>query len=88
MLIDRIEIGALFAIDFDIDESVVHRRGDLGILEAFMRHHMAPVTGGITDRKQNEFVFRARPGERVIAPGHPRDGIVLVLEQIRARFTG
>ena len=37
-------------VDLDVDEEAVHRRGDLWVLEALVRHHVAPVTGRVSDR--------------------------------------
>ena len=48
--VDRINVGTLFAIDFDVDEELVHDAGGRLIFEAFVGHHMAPVAGGIPDR--------------------------------------
>src|SRR4026207_1010813 len=44
---------------------------------------MTPVAGGITHGKENWFVFPARLGKCLLAPGIPVDGIVRVLEKIR-----
>ena len=56
------------------------------ILEAFVRHHVAPMAGGVPDRQQDRF---ARPfclGECFRSPRPPMDGIFLVLEKIGARL--
>src|SRR4029077_14622046 len=47
--VDFIKIRPLFAIDFDIDEQIVHERRDLFVFERFAFHHVTPVTGGVTD---------------------------------------
>src|SRR5689334_15947468 len=49
VLVDRIEIGPLLAIDLDVDEELVHEARDLVVLETLMRHHMAPMAGGVAD---------------------------------------
>jgi hypothetical protein len=85
-LIDLIEVGPLFAVDLDVDESGVHRRGDLRILERFVRHHVAPVARRIADRQQYRSPFAARERERLVIPWLPVDRILCVLKQIRARF--
>ena len=84
VLIDRVEVGALLAIDLDVDEPLVHLRRDRRFLEAFMRHDMAPVAGGIADRQQNGLVFGLGGGERVGSPCLPLHRIILVLQQVRA----
>ena len=43
---------------------------------------MAPVTGGITDREKDRFVFPARLRERFLAPRIPIDRIMRVLKKI------
>jgi len=42
-LIDLVDIRPLLAVDFHVDEEPVHDRRNLGILEALVRHHVAPV---------------------------------------------
>ena len=54
------------------------------MLEAFMRHDVAPMAGRIADREEDRFVSVARLGERRVAPGAPMHGIVAVLLQIGA----
>jgi len=53
-----------------------------------MRHHMAPVASGIADRKEDRLVLDLGEAERRRPPRMPIDWIVLVLEQIGARFAG
>ena len=84
--VDGVDIGTLLAIDFDIDEELVHHLRRAGIFEALVRHHMAPVTGGVSDRKQDRLVCPLRFGEGFRTPCPPMDGIVLMLQQIRTRL--
>ena len=79
-----IDVGAFLAIDFDVDEQLVHHRRGGVVLEAFVRHHVAPVTGRIADRKQDRFIVTLRLRQRVGSPRPPLHGVVLVLEQIWA----
>ena len=67
--VDRVDIGPLLAIDLDVDEVLVHQRRDLRVLEALMRHHVAPVAGGVADRQQDRLV---RLPWRRPAPPRPR----------------
>ena len=53
-----------------------------------MRHHVAPVTGGVADAEENRFVITLRLLERLAAPWKPVDRIVGVLEQVRTGFLG
>src|SRR5262249_5486798 len=74
----------LLTVDLDVDESTVHRRGDSGILERFVRHHVTPMARGVTDRQQDGLVLLARQPQRFLAPRIPIDRVVRVLLQIRA----
>ena len=83
--IDMVDIGPLLAIDLDVDEELVHHRRGRLVLEALMRHHMAPVAGRVADRQQDRFALGLRVAQRGLAPHPPMDGIIRVLQQIRAR---
>ena len=83
-LVQAIEVGTFLAIDLDIDEALVHQRRSGRILEGLVRHHVAPVAGGIADREQNGLVLATRQRQRRIAPGIPVHRVVRVLAQIRA----
>jgi hypothetical protein len=85
-LVDLVEVGALFAVDLDVDEQVVHEPRRRLVLERLVRHDVAPVTGGVADRKQDRLARLARFVERFVAPGLPVHGIFRVLLQIRARL--
>ena len=84
--VDLIDVGPLLAVDFDVDEQLVHHRGGVVVLEAFVRHDVAPVTGGVADREQDRLAGALRLGQRIRPPGPPRHRIVLVLQQIGAGF--
>ena len=82
--VDLVDVRAFLAIDLDVDEGLVHQRGNLWVLEALVLHHMAPVAGGITDREKDRFVLLGGFVERLRAPRIPVDGVVGVLQQVRA----
>src|SRR5680860_932901 len=82
--IDRVDVRALLAVDLDVDEQVVHHRRGLRVLEALMRHDVAPMAGGVADRQQYGLVRGLGLFERRRAPGPPMDGVVLVLQKIGA----
>jgi hypothetical protein len=46
-LVDLVEIGAFFSIDFDVDEVLIHYCSGRAVVERLVRHHVAPVTGRI-----------------------------------------
>ena len=85
-LINFIDIGALLPIDLDIDEEPIHERSRRLILEAFVRHHMAPMARGIADGEQNRLSGVACEVEGVIVPRVPINGVFSVLEEVRAGF--
>ncbi len=83
-LVDLVQVGTLFPVDLDVDEIPVHQGRDFGILEGLVRHHVAPMAGGVTDRKQDRLILRARRLQRLLAPGVPIHRIAGVLLQIGA----
>ena len=63
------------------NSSFITRGGGL-VLEALVRHDVAPVAGGIADREQDRLVAALGLGQRRRSPRPPVDRVVLVLEQI------
>ncbi len=80
--VDVVDVRPLLAIDFHVDEQLVHPVGGLGVLEQLVRHHMAPVAGGVADRDEDRTVAPLRFRQRLLAPRAPVDGVVRVLQQI------
>ncbi len=85
-LVDLVEVGAFFAIHLDVDEMLVHHCGYVYIFKRFVRHHMAPVAGGITYREQDGFVLFAGETQCVRVPRMPVHRVVCMLLQIGAGF--
>jgi hypothetical protein len=80
--VDRVDVGSLLAVDLDADEIGVHEgRGRL-VLEGLALHHVAPVAGGIADRKQDRQILATRPVERLGAPRIPVHRVVAMLEKV------
>ena len=86
--VDGVDVGAFLAIDLDVDEIAVHQGGDRVVLEALMRHHVAPVAGGVADGQEDRLVLRLRAVQRRRPPGVPVDGVVGMLQQIGAGLFG
>ena len=84
--IDRVDVRSLFAVDFHRHEQFVHDGGDFGVLETLMRHDMAPMAGGVTDRQKDRFVKCLGLGQSFCPPGSPMDRVVLVLQEIGGGF--
>ena len=86
--VDGVDVGALLAVDLDVDEEIVHDRGGRRILEAFVRHDVAPVAGCVADGQQDRLVGALGFRQRLRPPGPPVHGVVLVLQQIGAGLAG
>jgi hypothetical protein len=86
--VDLVDVGALFAVDLDAHEQLVHERGGVGILERFVLHHVTPVARAIADRHEQRAVVAPGVGERLGTPRPPVDRVVHVLPEIGARLGG
>ena len=85
---DRVDVGPLLAIDLDVDEQLVHQLRGRRVLEALVRHHVAPVARRVADRDEHRLVEPLRLGERLLAPRPPLDRVVGVLPQVRRALGG
>ena len=86
--VDRVDVGPLLAVDLDVDEQLVHQLRDRRVLEALVRHHMAPVARRVADRHEHRLVGALRLRERGLAPRPPLDRVVGVLPQVRRALGG
>ena len=86
--VDFIDVGPLFAVQLHADEFLVHHGRHFRAGEALALHHVAPMAGRVADREQQRLVLLLRRLESLVPPGPPIDGIVLMLEQIRAFLGG
>ena len=86
--VDVVDVGSLLAVDLHVHEVPVHDRGDVGVLEALVGHHVAPVARRVADRQQDRHVALGRRGEGLVAPRVPVDRVVGVLPQVRAGLVG
>ena len=87
-LVDLVQVRAFLAVDFHVHEQRVHRRGDVGVLEGFVRHHVAPVAGRVAYREQDRLLLAARECKRLLPPRVPIHGVVRVLQQVGAGLAG
>ena len=82
--VDGVQIRPLLAVDFNVDEVIVHDLGNGVVLKGLALHHVTPVAGRIADAQQDGFVLAPRTVQRLRAPRIPVHGIVGVLQQIGA----
>src|SRR5207245_7210820 len=68
------------------DEVRVQELGDLEVLVGLLLHDVAPVAGGVADAEQHGPPLAPRGREGLLAPRMPVDGVVRVLEEVRARL--
>ena len=86
LLVDIVQVRALFSIDLHVNEVLVHEPSNFEIFEKFMCHDMAPVAGRVADRQQNRLVLCFRPRQGFLAPGIPLHWILRMLPEIGAGF--
>ena len=84
--IDLVEVRPFLSVDLDVNEVLVHDLRDRRVLEGLVFHHMAPVTGGVSDAQQDQLVFFRRALQRLCTPGIPIHRIMSVLQKIRTSF--
>ena len=84
--VDAVDIGTLFAVHLDADKPLVHQLRNFRVFERLPLHYVAPVAGGVADGKKDRFIFGAGPGEGFFTPWKPIDGVVSVLQKVRALF--
>ena len=86
--VDGVEIGTLLAVDLDRDERLGQVGRRVRVLEALVRHDVAPVARGVPDGDEEGLVLLAGPAQGLVPPGEPLHGIVGVLAEIRAGLVG
>ena len=85
--VDGVDVGPLLAVHLDVDEQLVHQRGDALVLERLVRHDVAPVARAVADAQQDGPVLGARAARTPRPPGVPVHRVVGVLQQVRAGLT-
>ena len=79
-----IQVGALFPVQLDVDEMLVHDGGDGRVFKRLVGHDVAPVAGGVADAQKDGLVFPAGPFQGLRPPGVPIHRIVGMLLEIGA----
>ena len=77
--VDRVDVRPLLAVHLDADEVLVEVRRRRLVLERLVRHHVAPVAGGVPDAQQHRHVAAPRLLERRRLPLPPVHRVVGVL---------
>src|SRR5690606_2386726 len=72
----------------DVDEQLVHERGDVRVLEGLVGHDVAPVPGRVADRQQDRLVLGPGPREGPRPPRVPVDRVVGVAAEGGAGLAG
>ena len=80
--VDGVDVGPLLAVDLDVTNSSFMTAATSCVLERLVGHHVAPVAGRVADRQQDRLVLARGPGERLVAPRVPVDGVVGVLAEV------
>ena len=81
--VDRVDIRALLTIHLDRHEGRVEHGCNLGIFERLVRHHVAPMAGGIAHAEKHRHVATAGFNKCLGTPLPPVHWIVGVLSEIR-----
>ena len=81
-----VDIRPLLPVNLDVDIQAIHQLGRCGILEGFVRHDMAPVASGVTDREQDRAAERVRLGQGRGTPRPPVHRVIGMLQQIGGCF--
>ena len=84
--VNLIEVRPLLAVHLDTDEVFVQQPGNLGILEALVGHHVAPMAGRISDRQKDRLLLQSGQRQRLGPPRPPVYGVAGVLQQVGAQF--
>ena len=82
--VDGVYIGASFSVDFDGNEILIEVVADLLVHKRLFFHDMTPVTCGVADGEEDQFLFSLRFLKSLFTPGVPGHRIVGVLAKIRA----
>ena len=80
--VNAVDVGALFAVDFDTNETLIEVVGYFGVGKRLAIHHVTPVASRVADREKNDFSLRFRFFERLDTPWQPVYRILGVLLQI------
>ena len=86
--VDRIDVRTFFPVDFHVHEAGVHRRRDLGVLEALVGHDVAPVAGRVADAQQDGNVTFDGRCYGLRTPRIPVHRIISVLTEVGAGLAG
>src|SRR6516162_1607392 len=81
--VDAVNVRPLLAVHLNGDERLIHQAGDFEVLEGFALHNVAPVAGGVANRKKNRLLLLPGLVESLGSPGIPIHRVVGMLEKIR-----
>ena len=81
--VNSVDVRTLFTVDLDRNEVLVHVRRDGFVLEGFVRHDVAPVTGRVPDGQKDRNTAASCLVEGILSPLPPLHWILRVLQQVR-----
>ena len=84
--VHAVDIGALFAVDFDADEMLIHEGGGGTVFKSLVLHNVAPVAGAVADADDDQFVLCSGLFPNGFRPWLPIHGVVGVLAEVGAAF--
>ena len=82
--VDAVDVGPLLAVNLDRHEVHVQQPRDRFVFKRLVRHHVTPMAGRVTHRKEDRLVLAPRFGKGPLAPRIPVHGIVRMLDEIGA----
>ena len=84
--VNAVDVGTLFAVDFDTNEMLIEVVGYFGVGKRLAIHHVTPVASRVADREKDRGVRLSSQGDRLRPPGVPVDGVVRMLKEVGAGF--
>ena len=85
--VDFVDVWPLFAVDFDVDEILVHDGGDFLAFEAFALHDVAPVASGVAHAQEDQLVCFPRSLKGLCSPRIPGSNRELIGLKLSANMS-
>jgi hypothetical protein len=66
--VNLIQVGALLAVNLDVDEILIHQPGYIFILKRLFLHYVTPVAGAVTYTQKKRLRFSPCSLKSLLAP--------------------